>query len=425
MERRFFIQQAALLSAGALIAPIISKAAKKKNPVIMVVSGWQDVNIGDITHTPGLIGLLQQRLPGARLILWKKSDSEKVDRLLKKNYPALHIVHGQLNKDLLPESDEIKQAFSEADFLIHGSGPSVVGADYVRSWSTQTGKPFGIFGVTIQDINPSLKELLEKAKFIFTRETASIEVLRKSGLEGKHIAFAPDATFVLKIHDEKSAADFLKKNKLKPRKFICVVPRLRYTPYYKWAPHAGWTEERIKNVETINEKYKEIDHAKMREAIITWVRKTRNKVLVCPEMTYQVEIMDELVIDPLPADVKPFVIKRGYWLPDEAASIYAKAHAIVSFECHSPIISAANGTPAFYLRQPTDTIKGQMYYDLGFNEWVFEIDNTTGAQISERLMNIYNNYPAALQTVKEAIRKVNERYDVAFSVMKNQDALFA
>ena len=425
MERRSFLQQAAVLSAGALLAPIISKAVGKKNPVIMIVSGWQDVNIGDITHTPGLIGLLKQRLPGARLILWKKSDSPKVDALLKKNYPSLHIVHGQVNKELLPESDEIKQAFSEADFLIHGSGPSVVGADYVRSWHQQTGKPFGIFGVTIQDINPALKELLEKASFIFTRETASIEVLRKSGLEGSHIAFAPDATFVLEIHDEKSAAVFLKENKLKARKFICVIPRLRYTPYYKWAPHAGWTQERIKNVEATNEQFKEIDHAKLREAMITWVRKTRNKVLVCPEMTYQVEIMDELLINPLPADVKPYVIKRGYWLPDEAASVYAKAHAILSFECHSPIISAANGTPAFYLRQPTDTIKGQMYYDLGFNDWVFEIDNTTGAQISDRLMTVYNNYPAALQTVKEAIKRVNERYDIAFSVMKKQQSLFA
>ena len=101
----------------------------------MIVSGWQDVNIGDITHTPGLIGLLQQRLPGARLILWKKSESQKVDALLKKNYPALHIVHGQFDKDLVPQTDDVKKAFKEADFFIHGSGPSVVAADHLRSWS--------------------------------------------------------------------------------------------------------------------------------------------------------------------------------------------------------------------------------------------------------------------------------------------------
>ncbi|HTL08772.1 MAG TPA: polysaccharide pyruvyl transferase family protein, partial [Chitinophagaceae bacterium] len=163
MKRRTFLQQSAALSAGALLAPLLTLATGKQSPTIMIVSGWQDVNIGDITHTPGLIGLLRKRLPKAKLILWKKSESEKVDRLLMKNYPALRIVHGSYDKDLVPQTEEIKQAFSEADIFIHGSGPSVVGADNVRSWVKQTGKPFGIFGVTIQEVNPALKELLQKA----------------------------------------------------------------------------------------------------------------------------------------------------------------------------------------------------------------------------------------------------------------------
>ncbi|HTL09928.1 MAG TPA: polysaccharide pyruvyl transferase family protein, partial [Chitinophagaceae bacterium] len=159
----------------------------------------------------------------------------------------------------------------------------------------------------------------------------------------------------------------------------------------------------------------------LREAMIAWVRKTGNKVLVCPEMLYQVDIMDELLINPLPEDVKPFVIKRGYWLPDEAASVYAKAQAVLSFECHSPIIAAANGTPAFYLRQPTDTIKGQMYYDLGYTDWVFEIDNTEGTQIADALMRVNADYPLAKKKVATAIQQVNGRYDQAFRIMKNRE----
>ncbi|MFW6104173.1 MAG: hypothetical protein ACOC59_03795 [Bacteroidota bacterium] len=50
------------------------------------------------------------------------------------------------------------------------------------------------------------------------------------------------------------------------------------------------------------------------------------------------------------------------------------AFAVLSFECHSPIMSCFNGTPAFYLRQPEDTIKGQMRYDIGLEDWVFEIE---------------------------------------------------
>lgn len=112
-------------------------------------------------------------------------------------------------------------------------------------------------------------------------------------------------------------------------------------------------------------------------------------------MTYELEIMDELLIDPLRADVKPFVVKRGYWLPDEAASVYAKAHTVLSLECHSAIIAAANGTPCFYLRQPEDTIKGQMYYDLGFHDWVFEINDTNAEQITGRLRNVWKDYDKA------------------------------
>ncbi len=421
MKRRQFLEKAAILSAGSLISSSITKGMIKKKPVILVVSGWQDVNIGDITHTPGLITLLKHRLPRAKIILWKKSESQRVDDMLLHYFPGLTIVHGSFDKDLVLQSKELEDVFKEADFFIHGSGPSVVAADHLRCWVKQTQKGFGIFGVTIQDINPALKSLLQQASFIFTRETASIEVLRKSGLEGNHIAFAPDATFVLDIRDTKKGQEFLAANSLPSRKFICVIPRLRYTPYYKFASRANYSEERIKEIEEINEKFKETDHAKLREAMITWVRTTGNKVLVCPEMTYQLDIMDELLIDPLPADVKPTVIKRGYWMPDEAAAVYAQAHCILSFECHSPIIAAANGTPSFYLRQPTDTIKGQMYYDLGFNDWVFEIDQTTGTQVAERLMQVYNDYPRALQTVTEAIRKVNGRYDNSFAIIKKLD----
>ncbi len=420
MNRRQFVKQTGLLSAAAF-APFITQAVTKENPVLLITSGWQDVNIGDIAHTPGLIGLLQKRLPKAKIILWKKSKSEKVETMLNKYYPNVRIIHGAVDKSFVPQTDEVKKAFQEADFFIHGSGPSVVAADYVESWYKQTQKPFGIFGVTTQNISPSLKDLLQHASFIFTRETASIQKLKEAGLEGNHIAFAPDATFVLEIHDDAKADQFIKDNKLEHRKFICVIPRLRVTPYYKIrANNAGYTEERMKEIETLNDKWKEIDHAKVREAMVAWVRKTGNKIVVCPEMTYQVDIIDELLVNPLPDDVKPFVVKHGYWLPDEAASLYAHAHTVLSYECHSPIIAITNGTPAFYLRQPEDTIKGQMYYDLGFKDWTFEIMDTTGKQITDRLMQVTDNYKEALKNVKQSLTKVDKQYDEAFAIIKQK-----
>ena len=413
MNRRDFIYQTNLLSAGIFLAPITSLVNNKTNPTILLVSGWQDVNIGDIAHTPGLLHILETFIPKATVILWKRSRGEEVKKLLNKNFPNVTIVYGGVDQEKNVENPEIMEAFKKADLMIHGSGPSLVGGDNLASWIKHTNKPFGVFGTTLENPSKYHQDILQKASFIYTRETKSIEHLKKAGINGEHIQFAPDATFFMNIRDDKKGFAFLEANGLTDKKFICVVPRLRYTPYHKFnANNNGWSAEKIKQVEETNEKYKEIDHAKLREAMIAWVRETGNKVLICPEMTYEVDIMDELLIHPLPEDVKPFIVKRGYWQPDEAASIYSKAHTILSFECHSPIIAAANGTPCFYLRQPEDTIKGQMYYDLGFNDWVFEMDQTTGKQITERLREVWKDYG-------KAKRKLKSRMDNVASIYKN------
>lgn len=413
LNRRNWLKTATTVAGGlALPSSIASCFTEQANQskTILLVSGWQDVNIGDIAHTPGLLNVLQTFLPDTKIILWKRSKGKEVKELLNQNFPKVEIIYGDVDSQYNVKSPEVKSAFNEADIMIHGSGPSVVGRTNLQAWTKFSNKPFGIFGTTIQHINNDLRTLLKKASFIYTRETESIDVLKQNGISGNHISFAPDATFFLNIHNQTLADKFMKDNGLEERKFICAIPRLRYTPYHKIKKTNNWTVEKIREVERVNALKKEVDHAKMREAMIVWVRETGNKVLVCPEMTYQVDIMDELLIDPLPDDVKPFVIKRGYWMPDEAASIYARAHTLLSFECHSPIIAAAEGTPMFYLRQPEDTIKGQMYYDLGFDDWVFEIEQTEGAQVADALRKVWSDYPLAKEKVKSSMAKVKEIY---------------
>jgi polysaccharide pyruvyl transferase WcaK-like protein len=419
INRRNWLKQAGTLMTGTLFFNNVTAYTKKTNPTILLVSGWQDVNIGDIAHTPGLLHVLETFLPNSKIILWKRSNGEEVKKLLNKNFPKVKIIYGGVDADKNAENPEITAAMQEADLMIHGSGPLLVGADNLACWMKNTSKPFGVFGTTLQNPNEYHISILKKAAFIFTRETLSIEHLKKAGISGDHIAFAPDATFFLNIKNKEKADQFLNENGLENKKFICAIPRLRYTPYHKFNPNKnGWDDAKIKMVEETNQKYKEIDHAKMREAMIAWVRETGNKVLVCPEMTYQVDIMDELLINPLPDDVKPFVTKRGYWLPDEAASIYSKAHSVISFECHSPIIAAANGTPFLYLRQPEDTIKGQMYYDLGFDDWIFEIEKTEGDQIASRLREIWTSFSNAAAKLKKSMDNVSQIYSDRVKMMK-------
>src|SRR4030095_16794367 len=115
----------------------------------------------------------------------------------------------------------------------------------------------------------------------------------------------------------------------------------------------------------------------------------------------QVQMAKDELVDPLPEDVRKSVVWRdSFWMPDEAASVYAKAQAGVSIECHSPLIALRNGTPAFYVRQPTDTCKGQMYRDFGANDWLFEVDETSGNQLWSRLQSIVRDPAKAKAQVK-------------------------
>ncbi|MDA3865150.1 MAG: polysaccharide pyruvyl transferase family protein [Salinivirgaceae bacterium] len=411
ITRRDWLKKTGILAAGMLLSESILGATLKRNPTILIVSGWQDVNIGDIGHTPGLLNIIETFMPEAKIILWKISNGEEVKKLLNRNFPKVKILYGAVNKDKVVDNPEVLDAMKLADIMIHGSGPSLIAANHLACWMQLSDKPFGVFGTTLQSPGTYHQSILKKAAFIYPRETESIKHLQKVGIEGPHIQFAPDATFYINIRNDDKANQFLKENELIDKKFICVIPRLRVTPYHKFNPNNnGWSDERVKQIEALNERCKEVDHAKLREAMIAWVRETGNKILVCPEMTYEVDIMDELLIDPLPEDVKPFIVKHGYWLPDEAASVYAKAHTVLSFECHSPIIAAANGTPSFYLRQPEDTIKGQMYYDLGFGEWTFEIEQTQGKQIADRLREVWTNYPKAKEKLAISMKKVDKIY---------------
>ncbi len=365
-----------------------------------------------------MIHLLRIYLPEAKITLWPNDISLTEEAMLRRNFPELEIVFSKLNEQGLPDSAEVEKAFKDNDFMLHGSGPGIVGQSKLEAWHKITRKPYGAFGVTVENIGSQLKELLNEASFIFTRETASLKMLEKAGITKPAADFAPDATFFMPIRNDASAAAFMKNRKLEERKFICVAPRSRFTPYHRIHAHNNWSFEKIQQVINDNERYAEKDHEKLRQVIIRWVTETGNKVVLVPEMQYQTELFEPLLYNPLPENIKPYVEMHPYWQPDDAASLYAKAAVVTSMECHSPIISLVNGTPAIYVRQPSDTIKGQMYYDLKLNDWIFEIDNTKGEQIAERVMEINRSYSNSLEKVKQLNRRVKTIYERNMAVLK-------
>ncbi|RPH47464.1 MAG: polysaccharide pyruvyl transferase family protein, partial [Planctomycetota bacterium] len=353
---------------------------------------WQTVNIGDIAHTPGMLRLLSDRLPQADITLWPTALSAAVESMLRRRFPGLRLAR---------TAEEQREAVASCDFFLHGSGPGLVGAAAARTWQA-TGKPYGFGGVTLNDGElRDQRALLAGARFIFCRDTLSLEALQAARLPRPVQEFGPDATFALDLRDDARADAFLRDQGLESGKFACFVPRLRWTPY--WKDGRKMAPDVIQARQAENDRHVEADHAKLRTAIVAWVRETGNRALLCPEMTYQVELLRPLLFDPLPADVKAkAVVRSSYWLTDEAASTYRRAAAVVSLEMHSPIIAIANGRPAIHLRQPTDTRKGQMWRDVGLQDWLFEIDAAAGDSIAERLVALHRNGPETRQGVAKA-----------------------
>jgi polysaccharide pyruvyl transferase WcaK-like protein len=386
MNRREFLG----LSLGTSLS--LCQAQEKKPKKILLVSSWQTVNIGDIAHTPGMLALLEKHRPQDEITLWPKGINAEVEKLLVTRFPKLKLAKTKA---------EQQAALESCDFFLHGSGPGLVGANEAEQ-AQKAGKPYGFGGITLNDGEiKNRKELLSGAKFVFTRDTDSLKALKASGIQGPKLDFGPDATFALDLKDNDAAKKLLEKYQLEPGKFMCAVPRLRWTPYWEIHP------ERVKpNPErsAVNEAFAEKDHAKQREAIIGWVRETKQKVLLCPEMTYAVVRLKPFLFDPLPDDVKPNVsILDRYWLTAEAASVYSQAALVVSQEMHSPIMSVASGTPAMLLRQPTDTRKGQMWRDIGLNDWIFEMDEASGKAIAEQTLAIAKDLPAARAKTQKAL----------------------
>jgi len=306
---------------------------------------------------------------------------------------------------------------AQADLFIVGSGG--MHESPLEVWRATTTKPYGVNGVTFANVSAERAAVLQKAAFVYCRDSVSVENLRKAGVTGPNVGFAPDTTFALHLRDDARADRYLHENGLANKKFICVVPRHRFSPYHTIYQDPNVTD-RDREVDRINAEFKAADHAATRELIINWVRGTGLKVLACPEMTYGVPLAKEQLVDPLPADVKAKVVwKDSFWNADEAASVYARALAVVSLDCHSPIIALAAGTPAIHLRVPTDNPhKSRMFADIGLPEWIHELEGMTGARLTEMVMAIHREPAIAAQKVERAMTFVRQRQAVTMASVR-------
>jgi polysaccharide pyruvyl transferase WcaK-like protein len=430
-SRRSFLRTGAIsattLAIAGANAPLRAAVREQRVRSILFANAWHCINIGDIAHTPGLLHLLETFLPDVRVTLWpvpstrpghRRELDPAVRRMLLAGYPQLTILEAGDAYGKGPATrPDLVAAMRESDLFIVGSGGMHEAP--LDVWRATTNKPFGINGVTFGKISGTRAAALAKAAFIYCRDSVSLANIQQAGITGPHVGFGPDTTFALHLRDEARAERFLDRAGLANKKFICVIPRHRFSPYHTIYNYPPTAQDR--EVDRVNHEHQAADHAAAREMIVNWVRTTGLKVLACPEMTYGIALAKEQLVDPLPADVKAKVAWRdSFWNADEAASVFARALAVVSLDCHSPIIALAAGTPAIHLRVPTDNPhKSRMFADIGLPEWIHELDGMTGSLLTELVMEIHREPAIAAQKVERAMTFVRRRQAITMASVRS------
>jgi polysaccharide pyruvyl transferase WcaK-like protein len=418
-NRREFITTTSVFAALTAALPGWAFANQQQKSILLC-SSWQTFNVGDIAHTPGVLSILEQQLPDVQVMLWPHDVGNGVKEILQKRFPKVKIVQ---------EEADIKEAFKWADLLLHGSGPSLVGRGNIARWTKETGKPYGIYGITFPgiyaakgaDVKPTSTDinLLNKAAFTFFRDSVSMQIAKDNGVTCPIMEFGPDGTFAVDLQNEAAATSFLKQNKLEEGRFMCCIPRYRFTE--EWlakGKNRPFNQPRM----DFNIQMKEHDNAPLREAIIAVVRQTKMKVLICPEDETHVALGKLLLLDPLPEDVKKKVVWRDhYWLTDEALSTYKRSAGLFGLEMHSPIICIGQGIPAVVCRFYEQSTKGFMWKDIGLNDWLFDMDEPEQvARLLPAVLAIAKNPKAAREKAWKARAYVQQRQKETMQIVKKE-----
>lgn len=388
-------------------------AADGKPKTIVLQSAWDTINIGDIGHTPGTLRVIEEHLPQVKVVLWAMKLDERIIAMLKARFPKVEILQGNLFKDGASDK-KLQEVVKNCDLFIRNSG---MGQDLTfMQFCQKHGRPYGLFG---QSYFPTMVEgkgaaersaLLNDAAFIYTRETKTLNILKKAGITAPVLEFGPDGCFGIDVRDDERGLATMKKLGLEERKFITVQLRTN-TPKFP-----GVDDSRPEKLNPLHPTPEQIEDderraAKYRDLVTRWVQKTGGKVLIAPETIKEMGHNKRLIHDPLPPEIQQQVVNLDYfWNADEAASIFARAHTIVCHEPHSPIIALANGTPIIHTYSEFHSPKCWMFQDIGLGDWLMEMDETPVEKMAETLFAIDADYTAAQAKVKTAINYVHERF---------------
>lgn len=399
---------------------------KNRKPVVLVHSGWNRYNFGDVAHTPGLLRLLEAHLPEAEILLWMASYPDWLKGYIGARFPAVRCVSGLLGGAEGPVSPAVEEAFGRADLFVFNSGPifnyghriapdSPVrrtgwrGFDWNATmvpaaklyYAKSRGVPFGIFAQSFIYLAPPadavLPDILSQAAFLTTRETDSLAYLNELGVEAADMAFVPDAAWAFDLRDDAPVLAWMQKHGLREGRFLAATTRN--------AP-AGVDEE----ADAQRQK------AFWTPLICRWIEETGLPVVLLPETVTSIELNRSYIYEPLPDAIKENVIlddslwapAEEFWTPDRALSLLSRARAYCNVDHHGVLMALAAGVPCVHPRQSQAGRKAQVLRDLGLGEWLFDIEVDDAKKVGDALLVIDRDYGAARHKAAEAASRAAE-----------------
>lgn len=377
---------------------------------ILLFSGWQTCNIGDIGHTFGTLRYLEEFVPEASVTVGIFNSNDAVLRLLNARFPAVEVVSADYADLTVPSP--LRDLFDASDLIIQNSGMhynTLYGLEPVMLRAcVERNKAFGLYGQSFDgfgDDREEIVQMLSRADFIFCRDRKSLDYLNECSVTPGVLDFGPDGCFGIDVADDAAATDYLQRVGLEPGNFITVTLRSN-VPNLK-GPANRLTPEVVTDA---HEKEHNRWAAKLIELIIAWVAETEIKVLLAPEIDKEIDGARRLIWEKLPEDIRSFVVcrDRPFWTVDEAAAIYSRAKTVVSMEPHSCIMALANGVPAVHCYVRKHGVKAYMFDDIGLGKWLHDIESVPAEDVLEQLLRIENDPHAARRDVDAAMERVHE-----------------
>lgn len=398
-----------------------SRPGHNRRPSILLISGWNLYNIGDVAITPGFLRLVQRYLPEARVTILAASYPEELRAYLRQ-FPDLIEDFDLLPMEFKPGqplSAEMEAAFAGADLLVLNSGMTLSYGYYGHDWdrylprilsfikARELGVPYGIYGHSFDRVDPPAdilyRDVLGSAAFVYTRDSESLALLKSKAIACPEMAFAPDSTFAFDLRNAETDAyadSFLAEHRLEPGKFLAFVPRLDVNRFR-------------------DDGREQVHAAQTRDLISLWVRRTGEPVVIVPEVSRLLEVHKTMIFDQLSPDVQPHVrYMADYWMPDQAQAVYARARIVVSAEMHSVILGLAAGTPSLHPHFAQAGLKQWMLRDLGIEHWLFDQDEVPLEQVADAMVAVREDPAAAQRAVARATQTFQRRQQETMAVVR-------